>query len=59
MWDNKVLLETQPDYIKGLQSLPEKLKQAYLEGDWNVFDGQYFPEFRTTLHVIDPVIPMQ
>ncbi len=58
VWDNKVLLETQPDYVKGLQSLPEKLKQAYLEGDWNVFDGQYFPEFRTSLHVIDPVIPM-
>lgn len=57
VWDNKILLETQPDYVKGLQSLPEKIKKAYLEGDWNVFDGQYFPEFRTALHVISPILP--
>jgi len=59
VWDNKILLETQPDYIQSLLSLPEKKRRAYLEGDWNVFDGQYFTEFRDSLHIIPPMIPKE
>ena len=46
--DNKALLEAQPDYIKQLQSLPEKLKKAWLEGRWDIFEGQFFEELRLT-----------
>ena len=44
--DNKVLMETQPDYIKQLEALPPKLKKAWLEGRWDVFEGAFFEEFR-------------
>ena len=40
--DNKVLMESQPDYIKQLEALPPKLRKAWLEGDWDVYEGQYF-----------------
>ena len=61
--DNKILMETNPDYIRQLQALPDKLRKAWLEGDWGVFDGQFFEDFvdrpeyyqeRTWTHVIDP-----
>lgn len=46
--DNHILMETQPEYIKDLESLPPKLRQAWLEGRWDVFEGAYFEEFRET-----------
>jgi hypothetical protein len=46
--DNRVLMQTQPDYIKQLEALPEKLRKAWLEGDWNVFEGQFFEDFRVS-----------
>lgn len=44
--DNKALMETNPDYIKQLEALPPKLRKAWLEGDWDVYEGQFFEEFR-------------
>lgn len=44
--DNKALMESDPEYILKLQSLPPKLRKAWLEGDWDIFDGQFFEEFR-------------
>ena len=61
--DNKVLMESQPDYIKQLEALPPKLRKAWLEGDWNVYEGQFFEDFydrpdqyasRQWTHVIEP-----
>ena len=46
--DNKVLMESQPDYIKQLEALPPKLKEAWLYGRWDIFEGQFFEEFRET-----------
>lgn len=46
--DNKVLMESQPDYIKQLEALPQKLREAWLYGRWDVFSGQFFEDFRTT-----------
>ena len=42
------------DYLKNLAGLPEKLRRAYLEGDWSVFAGQAFGEWRYDRHVIQP-----
>ena len=61
--DNKALLSSQPDYIKQLEALPPKLKEAWLYGRWDIFEGQFFEDFvdrpeqyaeRTYTHVIDP-----
>ncbi len=46
--DNKALMEKDPDYIKWLEALPPKLRKAWLEGRWDVFEGAYFEEFRAT-----------
>jgi phage terminase large subunit len=49
--DNPHLAES---YIDELKRLPEKLRKAYLEGRWDVFEGQFFTEFDKTKHVCDP-----
>jgi phage terminase large subunit len=38
-------------YVDRLRQLPEHSRRAYLEGDWDVFSGQAFAEWRTTHHV--------
>ena len=52
--DNKFLADGDPDYEKRLLALPERERKALLYGDWNIFDGQYFSEFRRERHVIEP-----
>lgn len=46
--DNKALMASQPDYIKQLEALPPKLREAWLYGRWDIFEGQFFEEFRMT-----------
>jgi hypothetical protein len=52
--DNKYLDES---YYKTLDSLPEKLRKAYRDGNWDVFAGQYFTEWDRTRH-IQPAFPI-
>jgi len=52
--DNRFLLDADPNYIKRLMNLSEKDRKALLQGDWDIFDGQYFPEFNREPHVIKP-----
>lgn len=61
--DNRVLMESQPDYIRQLEALPNKLREAWLYGRWDVYEGQFFEEFadrpehyddRQWTHVINP-----
>ncbi len=47
VFDNKALLEEDPEYLGSLALLPEKERKALLEGDWDSYEGQYFTEFRT------------
>jgi phage terminase large subunit len=58
VWDNAVLMRNNPEYVKKLQALPEDRRRAMLDGDWDVYEGQYFSEWRRELHVMDP-IPLQ
>lgn len=46
VFDNKILLEENPDYLGSLALLPEKERNALLYGDWDSFSGQYFSEWR-------------
>ena len=44
-------------YYIQLEGLPPEMRKAYLEGDWNIFKGQYFSEWRDEAHVC-PVFPI-
>lgn len=64
--DNSFLTSADPGYIKRLETLPENEKRALLYGEWDIFEGQFFPEFkndsahykdRLFTHVIAPFRP--
>lgn len=58
VYDNKALVQNDPGYVSMLENLPEDLRRAWLEGDWGVFAGQYFTEWREEIHTCKPfVIP--
>jgi phage terminase large subunit len=44
-------------YEKKLLALPKELRKAYRDGDWDIFPGQYFPEWRKATHVVARPIP--
>ncbi len=54
VYDNPVLLAADPGYVKQLETLPKKLRDAWLLGRWDVFEGQFFPEFSPEIHVCSP-----
>nr|DAE45088.1 MAG TPA: Large subunit terminase [Bacteriophage sp.] len=54
VYDNPNLIEADPEYIHSLESLPVRLRDAWLYGRWDVFEGQFFPEFNTSLHACNP-----
>ena len=51
VFDNKILTNADPDYVRSLETLPERLRDAWLYGRWDVFEGQFFPEFDSAVHV--------
>ena len=64
--DNAALMQAQPEYIAQLEKLPPKLREAWLDGSWDVYEGQVFEDFvddpkhyedRVHTHVIEPFIP--
>jgi len=54
VYDNRYLLKENPEYVKTLEGLPPLRRRAMLEGDWDAFEGQYFPEFDRSRHRIAP-----
>ncbi len=52
-YDNQYISET---YIKQLESLPEQKRKAYLEGSWDIFAGQFFPEICED-HKVNSIVP--
>lgn len=61
--DNYALMEMDPDYIKMLDALPPKIREAWRFGSWDIFEGQFFEDFvddpkhyedRQWTHVIEP-----
>jgi hypothetical protein len=40
-------------YEQSLSGLRENRKRQLLDGDWGVFEGQFFDEFRPKTHVVD------
>lgn len=58
VYDNPALVDADPGYIKSLEALPEELRRAWLDGDFDVFAGQYFRELRREVHGFDGLPPM-
>ena len=54
VYDNYVLMGRDPEYVRILENLPEDMRRAHLDGDWDLFVGQYFTEFRRDIHVVTP-----
>lgn len=54
VYDNHALMEHDPDYVRMLENLPEEQRRAWLLGQWDIFEGQYFAEFDRNVHVCRP-----
>lgn len=63
VFDNKILLDNDPNYVASMAMLPEATRKALLEGSWDSFSGQAFVEWRDIpdgyqsrdwTHVIEP-----
>ena len=63
VFDNTALLTNDPNYVANMAMLPEATRKALLEGSWDSFSGQAFPEWtdqpsayqtRQWSHVIEP-----
>ena len=52
--DNADLMAASPGYRAMLDNLPEKIRRAHRDGDWDALAGQYFPEFDRELHTCAP-----
>ena len=55
--DNRILMEKDPGYLRMLDNLPHGLREAWRDGDWDVFLGQYFTEWNREAHVVAPFQP--
>jgi phage terminase large subunit len=51
--DNPIYAKDE-SYRRTLNALPEHLRRAFLDGDWNVFAGQYFDLFDVGRHTARP-----
>jgi hypothetical protein len=53
--NNRILLERDPEYVNRLHLVGKaELVRAWLEGDWSVIAGAFFPEFSMQRHVVRP-----
>ena len=51
VYDNKNI---DKEYINVLNNLPEDVRRAHRDGDWNALSGVYFDEFTDGLHTCKP-----
>lgn len=54
VYDNQALMERDPNYINNLRSTGGALAQAWIEGIWDQFSGQFFTEWSPEHHVCKP-----
>ncbi|OLC97062.1 MAG: hypothetical protein AUH86_08445 [Acidobacteria bacterium 13_1_40CM_4_58_4] len=52
--DDNPIYANDTEYRRTLETLPEHLRRAFLEGDWDVFAGQYFDIFDYGRHTARP-----
>jgi hypothetical protein len=54
IYDNSILLDSDPDYLGNLMALPETERRRLLEGDWDVFEGAFLSEWQESFHCVAP-----
>ena len=55
--DNTFLMAANPEYVEQLMDLPEDQRRALLDGSWDLYEGQFFPEFDREIHTYKSVTP--
>lgn len=55
--DNRILMEKDPGYVQMLNNLPDGLREAWRDGSWDVFLGQFLTEWDRDAHVCEPFQP--
>lgn len=63
VYENAFLMDSDPTYVESLENLPEARRKAMLYGDWDVYEGQFFTDYRNDpehyldrkyTHIIEP-----
>lgn len=52
--DNIPLQITNPGYINSLERLEPELRRRWLDGEWEIAEGRFFPGWKRETHVIEP-----
>lgn len=56
VYDNKPLMDKDPGYLDFLKSIPDdNLRDAWINGNWDLFVGQFFSEYDRFIHVVEPI----
>ena len=55
--DNEALMKKDPEYVRRLDNLPKGLREAWRDGNWDVFEGQFFTEWDREKHVVEAFQP--
>lgn len=50
--DNQVLEKRDPAYRKNLENQDSDTRRMLLDGDWDIFKGQYFSSWRDEIHIV-------
>lgn len=59
VFDNPWIMENDPGYVKSLMELSPTKQKAWIYGDWDAYEGQFFEDFDVNVHVIDPQVGRQ
>ena len=54
LFENKILMESDPYYMLNIMIMGKKYEQALLHGDWDAFSGDFFEDFDKTKQEIEP-----
>lgn len=52
VFDNKIVIDRDPGEVTRLRQLSKKDQQRFLFGNWDIFEGQFFEEFFSDIHVV-------
>lgn len=55
IYDNPILLKRDPGILRRFEQLSPMDRKRFLEGDWDIFEGQFFERFSRDVHEIDGI----
>lgn len=56
VFDNAAMLKQDKGYVDMLNNLPDGLREAWRDGNWDMLAGRYFSEFNRAVHVVEPFL---